>query len=269
MWPALLGSAFLRSCLRAKRYDVDRTKKMLRNYLQFRRREKWLVASPAGDCARPVCAAAIERELRSGVNTLLRDGDIHGHVVVTQRMGLIEASGGSLESHQRAGYYLLHRALQREGAQTRGLALLLDFRGFGWSLFRQIGWHDIQRGMAMLQESFPARLAVIYVLHPPRWLSRLVTVLRPLLRRDSLQQKFVLLRDVAALHALIPRDRLPAGIDAALARDDAPHSAASQHASHEHDWGGTAPPHEWDALIDGWIAEEAELGDLFDPAALV
>ena len=67
-------------------------------------------------------------------------------------------------------------------------------------------------GMQMLQDCFPARLAVVYVLHPPTWLRRLMTILRPLLRRDTLQQKFVLLPSVSELHEHLPQAALPAEV---------------------------------------------------------
>ena len=51
-----------------------------------------------------------------------------------------------------AGYYLLHRAMQRPSAQTCGIALLLDFRGFSLRLLSRIGTTDVARGVAMLQE---------------------------------------------------------------------------------------------------------------------
>ena len=238
-----LSNGFLRSCLRARWYDVDKASKVVQHYLAFRSRHaSWLLPCHA--------AASSKRSSKTGFNELLPSQDAAGHVVITQRMGLLETGRpGVIERHQRAGYYLLHSALQREGAQTRGLALLLDFGGFRWSAFRQISYSDIQRGVGMLQDAMPARLSVIYVLHPPTWLTALVSLLTPLLRKDTLQQKFVLLDDASKLHKYMAPSSLPAGVDG---------------------WGGTAP-REWSATVDGWIAEEeaARASAGFDPAVLV
>lgn len=233
--PALLSTAFCRTVLRAKAYDVTKARRLLCNFHEYRRREGW-------DCLR---ASAVERELRSGFNTILPACDAFGHVVVTQHMGKLETSGCTIASHQRAGYYLLHRCLQIEGAQTRGLAMLLDFSGFRFSLLRTVTYADLRRGVTMLQDCFPARLAVLYVLHPPASLLRLVALLRPLLKRDSLRQKIVLLEDVDALNAHIP------GL-----------AGTVEHAQR----GGEGA---WDETVDAWIAEEARVVDAFDPARLM
>ena len=61
--------------------------------------------------------------------------------------------------------------------------------------------------------AFPARLAVIYVLHQPAFIGSVVRLLSPFLRQDSLQQKFVLLgSDYAKLHEHLPSERLPADL---------------------------------------------------------
>ena len=242
----LLDVNFLRCCLRAKAYDVAKAKQLAINYFTFRKRVAW--ADDASPTSRPVRASSVERELRTGFNLLLPGRDAYGHVVLTQRMELLSSTAGgpTVESQQRAGYYLLHRVLQRTVAQTAGIALVLDFRGFSWRAFARIGLGDMQRGVAMLQDCFPARLGVIYVLHPPTWLRNVVALLRPFLRSDSLQQKFVLCADAEALHEHVPAAMLPAGVEK---------------------WDGTAS-FDWDGLVDGWIAQEAHLERL-DPASLL
>jgi len=194
--PLADNKPFLRACLRAKKYQVEKAHTLAVNYEEFGPRVGWVAP------AKPVTAVSLEAELRSGFNLILPEPDLHGHVVVTQRMGLLDfKNGSSLESHQRAGYYLLHRALQREQAQRFGVALVLDFRGFGFRLFTRVGAGDLSRGIAMLQDCFPARLAVIYILHQPIWLSALVAMLGPLVNKDSLKQKVSCRRHTSSLLA--------------------------------------------------------------------
>ena len=174
--PAPSTPGFVRCCLRAKKYELDMALQVATNYARFRARTGWGGAS--------VRAAALRRELRSGLNLLLPYPDAEGNVVLTQTMRRMLHSGCALEGLQRAGYYLLHRALQRRTAQERGLALVLDFRGFSLAHLYAVRWEDLRRGVAMLQECFPARLCTIYVLHEPRWLLLLVRLLRPLLSQE-------------------------------------------------------------------------------------
>lgn len=252
-----LSSDFVRACLRAKMYDVRKAVDLVHSYQRFRRKSGWHTASGEKN----VTAAATSSTLLSGFNLVLPSADVNGHVVLTQQMGLIfgdsssSEGGGSLEAAQRAGFYLLHRALERQSAQTRGLALLLDFRGFGLDKLRKIRWSDLRRGVSMLQDSIPAKLECIYIVHQPRWIVYLVTLLRPLLRRQTLQQKFVLLGDdYARLHEYFEDGAaaLPVQLDV----------------------GGTLQGFEeaWKHQVAEWAAEEEMLQrkqGAFDPASLI
>ena len=243
----LLDAGYLKMFLRAKAYDVKKAEQCALNYWAFRKRVGW--ADDTNPASRSVCARAVESELRSGFNLLLDGVDVNGYVLLTQRMALLQtASASTIESQQRAGYYLLHRALSRPAASLQGLAMVLDFRGFRWSTFARVGTSDVQRGVAMLQDCFPAKLEVIYVLHPPGWLQAVVALLRPFLRSDSLKQKFVLCANTAALHAHIPPHVLPAAGG---------------------EWGGTAHL-DWDGQVNEWIGEESRAGaGRFEPATLL
>ena len=225
---AAAARGFVRACLRAKRYQLDKAQSLACNYIAFRERVGW--HGPGA-----VCAAAVAPALRSGFNTLLTARDRYGHVVLTQSMHRFDPANGTLEAHQRSGYYLLHRALQRPGAQTNGIALLLDFRGFGIRLFSRFGSADVARGVAILQDCFPARVAVLYVLHEPRFLKSVFTLLRPFLKADSLSTKFVLVgSEYSRLYEHLPCEAVPEAILAGGPADDA-----------------------WCALVDSWMAEEA------------
>ena len=206
-------SALLLCFLRAKGYDPAKSVARLLQYARFVRRDAgWIPGS-----ASAACAATLQEELRSGVHMLLPQHDRLGHVVLSYSMAEIDLSaiasraGPSIESYQRAGFYLLHRALQRPGAQTKGLAIVIDFGGFSFgSLLRHIRMSDLRRGVAMLQDCAPAHLNMIYLVNQPRWLGRLVGMLTPFLKKRSLSQKFQLLgTDRQLLHAALAPEGLP------------------------------------------------------------
>lgn len=252
--PSLIGPGFLRAMLRAKKYCQVHAACTLRNYMQFRFDVGWHEQT--------LDAADVKAELYSGTNMLLPGLDAYGHVVITQQMSRMLRHRGAVEGHQRAGYYLLHRALQRPNAQTRGIGLLLDFRGF--ALATLLSWQraDFKRGVAMLQDCFPARLSVIYVLHAPRWFGVVLAILRPLLlRRKNLEQKIMLLGDdYAQLQAHIPE---AAALSSALTTPDETPSEECLA--------------DWHAQVDRWIEEEktwaaaSAVGarEPFDPRALL
>ena len=238
-------SAFLTCCLRAKEYVHGDALQLASNYTAFRRSVGW----------HDVRAAAVRDELLSGVHQLLDATDRHGHCLVTMRMGAFDwSSGSSFERFQRMGYYVMHRALQRESARERGVAIVLDFRGFGWSLFRKVRLGDVKRGVAMLHDCFPARLACIYVLHEPRWLESILGILRPLMRTESLRDKLILCgaaQFAAKLHAHVAEHCCPP-------------------------WAGGSLQLDWPGQVDAWEREEAawderhrDSGVAFDPLVLL
>ena len=133
-----------------------------------------------------------------------------------------------------------HESEERE-AQVGGA------QGFSLSALRNIRMEDLRRGVSMLQDCFPARLCVIYVLNEPRWLLLLVQLLRPLLSRDSMEQKFRLCGKGEGLRPHIPAAQLPSSLGL----------------------GGTLE-FDWEAQLQRWEAEEARLGpSSWDPALLL
>lgn len=220
------AAGFARCCLRAKQYDARKALRLAADYARFRARPGWSALS----------AGATEAELRTGMTMLLPEPDAYGQTVLTQRMASFDLSlaGTSAERYQRAGFYVAHRALQRPGTQLCGVALLLDFRGFRWSHMRALQVADFRRGASMLQDCCPARLVAVYVVHQPAWLGALVALLKPFLARGSLEGKLHLLgSDLDALRTHAPRLPETLGL------------------------GGTAAAFDWQAVVDGWAAEEA------------
>lgn len=230
--PLLLSSSFLERCLRSKKLSVARAEGVVRRYAQFRQLPGWST----------IHAESVAREARTAFNTVLPCTDACGRVVFTQRMSRLdlrladaEPDKGptTIEAYQRMAYYCLHRALHARGPHA-GLALLIDFRGFGWGQIARMRWSDFRRGIAMVEQSFPARLDCIYVLHPPSWITRLLAVLRPFLRKSSLQKKLVLLYHEEELLAHIPRKHLPA------------------------EFGGLGQAEPWETTFDRWRFQEQQ-----------
>ena len=234
---------FLRACLRAKMYNLQKARRLLANYYTLRNASGWETLS----------VRSTEESLRSGFNLLLPSADEHGCAVVTQSLSKLQAACGpdkSLEGLQKAGFYLLHRALERPEAQRNGIAIVLDFRGFSLMMLRKVKIADFRRGIFMLQDCLPAKLAAIYILHQPKWLNVLIALLTPLVRMpDILTSKFFLCgNDYAALHTHIPAAALPTQLQV----------------------GGTLE-YDWDAVVDLWLSQE-DVGNgntKFDAASLI
>jgi hypothetical protein len=230
--PLLLSASFLERCLRSKKMSPSRAETVVRRYAQFRQLPGWETINAAG----------VAREARTAFNTVLPCPDACGRVVLTQRMSRLDLRLGaaqpgerptSIEAYQRMAYYLLHRALHARGSHT-GLALLIDFRGFSWAQMCRMRWSDFRRGIAMVEQSFPAHLECVYVLHPPFWISRLLGLIRPFLHKSSLQKKLVLLRHEDELWVHIPRESVPA------------------------EFGGRGQAEPWEVAFNRWRAQEQQ-----------
>jgi len=228
--PHLLGAVFLERSLQSKKLCRDKAEAVVRNYAIFCQLQDWNTVNAAG----------VLREARTGFNTLLPCTDVGGRVVLTQRMAWLDLrrrdpetgkSTTSIEAYQRMAYYLLHRALRRADPHA-GMALLIDFCGFSGSQVTRMRLSDFRRGIAMVEDSFPAHLDCIYVLHPPAWISRLLLLLRPLLRRSSLSKKLVVLHREEDLFEHISAARLPA------------------------EFGGELQAEPWDETLDRWVQQE-------------
>ena len=181
------------------------------------------------------------------VTVLLPYCDRLGRAVVTQCMGKLDLSvpGATMERYQRTGYYLLHRALQRIEAQRTGLALLIDFGGFSMTqMARSVKMADIRRGIAMMQDSSPADLSVLYIAHPPRWLNRLLVMVRPLLSKDSTKTSLFLLSSASDFEAHFELEHLPRL------------------------WGGGLD-FSWEEQLERWAVDEETRPPDFDVSSLV
>lgn len=235
---ALQAAGFLRACLRAKKQDPVKAAALVQGYGSFRQKHGWIPGS--------VSASDLRAELRTSFNMLLPYPDVYGQTVVTQSMSLLDLSlrGTSMERYQKCGYYLLHRALQEPRTQTCGIALLIDFQGFAFgSVLRHVRVSDLRRGVHMLQDCSPAHLNALYVLNPPRWIERLLGMLRPLLRRDTLQKKLFLLGQ-GELSMHFDAAQLPTQLGGSLAFD-------------------------WRERVAEWEVEEAARGATFDVSSFV
>ena len=229
----LVEYGFVRACLRAKKYQPQKSAALLQAYEQFRQRAGWVAGT--------VSEADLHALLATGFNMLLPHPDLYGHVVVTQSMGLLDLSlpDASMERYQKVGYYLLHRALQRGRAQTHGLAMMIDFADFSFGrMLRHVRVSDLRRGVGMLQDCSPAHLDALYIANAPRWIERLLGMIRPMLRQDSLQKKLILLGAEGVAPHFKP-GTLPQQLGGTLEFD-------------------------WQAQLARWAAAEAEAGPRLD-----
>ena len=96
----------------------------------------------------------------------------------------------------------------------------------------------------MMQDGSPAHLNVLYIVNQPRWIDRLLALVRPMLRNDSIRQKILLIGNKAEAQLHFAPANLP------------------------QQWGGSLVL-DWEGQLERWAADERGRPAMFDVSAFV
>ena len=167
-------------------------------------------------------AAALEKELRSGMHWVLPGHDVLGRrVVVYNARALLERH--DIEKLQKMLCLLLERLLLDEGTMRRGVIVVADCRGATASMARRFRLKDVTRGSEMLADAFPCRLRGLYLVGLPGVLKPLVYLVKTFMTKKQRDRIHVSTKE---LLAAVDRRELPASL------------------------GGDDASFDWDAIVD-------------------
>ena len=167
-------------------------------------------------------AAALEKELRSGMHWVLPGHDVLGRrVVVYNARALLERH--DIEKLQKMLCLLLERLLLDEGTMRRGVVVVADCRGATASMARRFRLRDVTRGSEMLADAFPCRLRGLYLVGLPGVLKPLVYLVKTFMTKKQRDRVHVSTKE---LLAAVDRRELPASL------------------------GGDDASFDWDAIVD-------------------
>lgn len=228
--------AFLLAFLRARKYKVDKSYAVLKNFALFWSSPKYrsiLHGRSAGD---------VRRFYEGGPAVMLEGRDREGNGLAGIHAGRMDAAFINFEAQVLLAVLGLGWLLENEDVQLRGMTYIETFRGF--SLGAAMGLRaalssDQQKELThIMVDTMPIRIRHIYVLHQPWYFSMVWAVARLFFKKKITERVELLGNDTAALWRLVDPAAVPPSLIA----------------------GGTLPP--GPSFIDRIVALEAQGGTL-------
>ncbi|OLQ14269.1 Alpha-tocopherol transfer protein [Symbiodinium microadriaticum] len=197
-------------------------------------RSEWAMSIPASE---------VSRALKTGLHWLLpgkkdsKDPNEFAAACLVFNMAKLDPEACPIEEYQKLSLFLIERATDTLDVQTRGVALIIDFRGVQftklWSVLRL---EDIKRGLGCWVGAFPCRLRRIWILDAPL----------PVRALTSLVKKFLTPKVRNRIDFVAPKDLQ-------RIREDFVDCIVLPESL-----GGT-DPFDWDAQVEGYLRCEPSL----------
>ncbi|XP_028667886.1 alpha-tocopherol transfer protein-like [Erpetoichthys calabaricus] len=196
-----IDDSFLLRFLRARKFDYDRSLKLLVNYYASRR--SW------PEVFQNLRPSNVKHVLDSGFLTVLSQPDPDGRFVLCLRPGKWRPNDYPFVDNIRAMYLTLEKLIQSEETQVNGIVILADYNGVGLSQASHLGPFLAKKVVGILQDGFPIRIKAVNVINEPRIFKGVFAIIKPFLK-EKMAQRFILHgSDLISLHQRLPRDILP------------------------------------------------------------
>jgi len=204
--------AFLLKFLRVKKFDLDRTKKMLRDYISLRLKYKifsTLIPSRYKDM------------LGAGMHVVLRQRDPEGRKIFLFRISLWNPSVHPLDDIMAGMFLLLEEMARSEETQKKGICFVGDDEGLSLKHFTQFTISKIIMILSTLQGKFPLRCKGLHNVNDPRWLQKLGAFAKPLFSTKLQKRVHFHGTNYSSFHTFFPPSMLPASLGGDLSWDEA------------------------------------------------
>ena len=193
-----LGDRLLEQALRVAKLDVKRAATVLSNLERFRREQDWALPLTLPTAATSAC-------LRSGMHVILPP-DREARPVLLYRASKLDPAQHSIEEYQRMGSYLMECITREQPeVQHRGVTLLVDLRDASLRVATSFSLADLQRGIGMWRDTFPAKLKRLIVVNAPLYLHGIVRTCLLMLRKKMRARVHVLKSQAHLAGFLEPR----------------------------------------------------------------
>lgn len=178
--------------------DEDKTYNSVKSFARFR--------SLTARWPPRISLSVVKPTLYDGSHWILPGLDSHGRVVVVLNLRKINTAVHTLEVYQQTTCFLLETIVQLDIVRTNGITLIVDMSNSNMFTF---SYSDASRGVSMMQDAFPCKLAKVWVINAnmaTRSLGRLVfSLLKP-----KLQERIVFLSiDTSPVSVEIAVEYLP------------------------------------------------------------
>lgn len=190
----------LKRFVRARKFDVEKTWKLLTSY---ERHKEVLNEMPS------VSDEDIRSAFLDGLPGVLTDRDRRGRKVIILNAFAWDGSRYSIMAVYKALLITLEKLSYDEQNQINGFVLIIDWTGFPLRLSTQLGPRILRLMAEGLHDCFPARFKGIHFINRPWFVEAALLSLRGILSEKARRRLYQHGNNLSLLHEHMPRDILP------------------------------------------------------------
>lgn len=197
--------SFLVKYLRSRKYRVEETFQMIRNYFSARQRlpEFFADLSPHTVPYRRIIAD-------NGLILVCKGRDPQGRTVFVIKFGAWNTGICSVTDLFRAGLVMAEWNLENQESQIRGVVGVIDLKGFHISHLACFTPFLIKKVSHIVQDCYPVRIKTLYVINNPPLCETVYRMVKPFVKSKILQRVHFMGYDLSKLHGILPPDCIPA-----------------------------------------------------------
>ncbi|XP_034230970.1 clavesin-2-like [Thrips palmi] len=196
-----MDDAFYLTFLRARKFDVEKTVKLVRRYCEMRRRYP--------DVCRFAAASKHRRFHETRAVTVTLDRSHFEAPVIIAKIDYFDLSHITTMYVVRQYYTVLETCALDPMTQVSGLHLILDLQGINLKHVRMITPTFVSTVVSLTQESYPMRCRGVHVVNQPFGFEAIYALFKPFLAEKLRRKVHVHGSDWRGLHEHIPAAVLP------------------------------------------------------------
>ncbi|XP_065830711.1 retinaldehyde-binding protein 1-like [Oscarella lobularis] len=181
--------AFLVRFLRARKFDVDRAFTQYKSYFEYRKNHPEIFKEMTLEKVAPF--------LRSGTFTI-GNRTTEGAQIIYMDISKMHVAEFSNDYSLRALAFCLDVLIESQETQVNGFRDVLS-----------MGKNDVKKMIEFVQDCFPARFKGIHILHQPWYVTIILTLMKPFLKKKMKERLHFHGYDYTAFHKVIDPEHLP------------------------------------------------------------
>ncbi|XP_029848332.2 alpha-tocopherol transfer protein-like [Ixodes scapularis] len=195
---------FLVKFLRSRKYRVQDTFKIIRNYYQARTEYKEMFEDLL-----PSRIKFDEVLRKNKLVTILKECDPHGRRIIIFKFGAWNPSICTLDEFFRASIVTVEYFLLEERFQIAGVVVVVDEDELSLAHFRSYTPFVIRKFIKLVQDCYPVRIRGIYIINHPPIFEVFYNIAKIFMNRKLVKRVRFIGRRYEELHKLIPAKQLP------------------------------------------------------------
>ncbi|XP_078731744.1 alpha-tocopherol transfer protein-like [Lampetra fluviatilis] len=200
--PARTDDGFLLRFLRARKFDHEKSFKLLESY--YKCHETW------PDIFQNFRPSAVKDLLGSGFIRVLPERDSKGRRVIIQSPGKWNPSVTPMMDNIRAMYMTMELLIQSEETQVNGITILADHKGMRLAHVSNFTPSLMKKITTVMQDAFPIRIKGHNTINEPSIFKAMFALMKPFLKEKMRKRMMFHGTNFLSLHKQLSPDILPA-----------------------------------------------------------